>query len=69
LSPVWFEKIAGGDQTLAAPLDEVEWEALINRYYGVRGWDISNGWPARARLEELGMKDVADTLQSAGKLG
>ncbi|HUV43949.1 MAG TPA: aldehyde ferredoxin oxidoreductase N-terminal domain-containing protein [Dehalococcoidales bacterium] len=69
LSHVWFEQIAGGDQTLAAPLDRDQWEALKDRYYGVRGWDVSTGWPARARLEELGMKDVADTLQSAGKLG
>jgi aldehyde:ferredoxin oxidoreductase len=65
----WFEKLISGAESLAAPLDRDQWEALKDRYYGVRGWDVSTGWPARARLEELGMKDVADTLQSAGKLG
>ena len=69
LSHVLFEKLTGGTQTLAAPLDRDQWEALKDRYYGVRGWDVSTGWPARARLEKLGMKGVADTLQSAGKLG
>ena len=69
LSHVWFERIAGGAQTLAEPIDEVEWEALKNRYYELRGWDVTTGWPARERLEGLGMRDVADKLQSAGKLG
>jgi len=69
LSHVWFEQLAGGSQTLAQPLDEAEWEALKDRYYELRGWDVGTGWPARARLEELGMKVVADRLQNAGKLG
>ena len=69
LSHVWFERIADAPQTLAAPLDKTEWEAVKDRYYKLRGWDVTNGWPARARLQELGMKDVADKLQSAGKLG
>ena len=69
LSHVWFEKIAGGDQVLAAPIDATKWEALKDRYYELLGWDTVNGWPTRARLEQLGMKGVADTLQSAGKLG
>lgn len=69
LSHVWFERLADPPQTLAEPLDATQWEAAKDRYYELRGWDVATGWPARARLEELGMKDVADKLQDAGKLG
>ena len=69
LSHVWFEQIAGGDQILAAPIDSVQWEALKDRYYQLIGYDVNNGWPTKARLEQLGMGNVAATLQSAGKLG
>lgn len=69
LSHFWFEQTPGGTQVLADPIDTVQWEALKDRYYELRGWDISTGWPARAKLEQLGMKGVADKLQTAGKLG
>lgn len=69
LSHVWFERLVDHPQILAEPLDTAKWEAVKDRYYELRGWDVATGWPARARLEELGMKDVADTLQSADKLG
>jgi hypothetical protein len=32
------------------------------------GWDVNTGWPTRAKLEELGLKDIADELASIGKL-
>ena len=69
LSQVWFERQVGGTQSLAAPLDRGKWEALKNRFYAVRGWNPANGRPTRPRLEKLGMKGVADKLQSAGRLG
>jgi len=53
---------------LSEPLDREQWEALKDRYYELRGWDVDTGVPTRAKLEELGMKDVADKLQSAGKV-
>jgi len=53
---------------LSEPLDSKQWEALKDRYYELRGWDVDTGVPTRAKLEELGMKDVADKLQSAGKV-
>jgi len=62
LSHVWFERLPNGGQLLAAPIDTEQWEALKNRYYELLGWDVNNGWPTRARLEQLGMKDVADKL-------
>ncbi len=40
-----------------------------DRYYELRGWNVNTGRPTRAKLEELGMKDVANKLQSDSKLG
>jgi aldehyde:ferredoxin oxidoreductase len=50
------------------PIDKAKFEALKDRYYELRGWDVNTGWPTRAKLEDLGLKDVADELASAGKL-
>ena len=69
LNPYWFQRLAGGAQHLAAPLDKDKWEALKNRYYELCGWNEKNGRPTRSGLEELGMSSVADQLQAAGKLG
>ena len=43
-----------------------DWKTL---YYHLEGWDEKTGWPTRATLEELGLKNVADELESKGKLG
>ena len=43
-----------------------DWKTL---YYRLEGWDEKTGWPRRDTLEELGLKDVADELESKGKLG
>jgi aldehyde:ferredoxin oxidoreductase len=71
LCPEMFEELIKVQQPeiLSEPLDRAQWEALKDRYYELRGWNVDNGRPTRAKLEELGMKDVADKLQSADKLG
>jgi aldehyde:ferredoxin oxidoreductase len=38
-------------------------------FYNVEGWDPNSGYPTRKTLEGLGMKHVADVLQSKNKLG
>ena len=43
-----------------------EWKTL---FYEFEGWDTSSGWPSRATLEGLGLNNVADLLESKGKLG
>ena len=48
-------------------LDKERWKTLKNRFCQFRGWDVDTGVPARTKLEELGMKDIADKLHSAGK--
>jgi aldehyde:ferredoxin oxidoreductase len=50
------------------PIDKAKFEMLKDRYYELRGWDVKTGWPTRARLEKLGLKDVADELASIGRL-
>ena len=50
-------------------LDREKFLKLLDRYYELSGWTISNGWPTRARLEELGLGDVADGLERVGKPG
>jgi aldehyde:ferredoxin oxidoreductase len=41
---------------------------ILDSYYDKRGWDKKTGRPTRAKLEELGLKDVADGLAATGKL-
>jgi aldehyde:ferredoxin oxidoreductase len=50
------------------PLDRGRFEALKDSYYRLAGWDIKTGWPTRDKLEELGMKDVADGLAEDRKV-
>jgi aldehyde:ferredoxin oxidoreductase len=50
------------------PVDRAKFEQLKDRYYTLVGWDVKTGRPMRAKLEELGLKDVADKLASVNKL-
>jgi aldehyde:ferredoxin oxidoreductase len=56
-------------EKLSAPLDRGKWESLKDRYYELRGWNVGSGRAERPILESLDMKDVADRLDRAGKLG
>jgi aldehyde:ferredoxin oxidoreductase len=59
---LWFERTVSGEQSLAAPLDRKQWDEVVTRYYERRGWDPQNGRPTKAKLEALGMKNVAGKL-------
>jgi aldehyde:ferredoxin oxidoreductase len=50
-------------------LDRERFLSVMAKYYELSGWDAAKGWPTRAKLEELGLGDVADGLQREGKLG
>ena len=69
LNDFWFQRLAGGSQHLAAPIVKGQWEALKDRYYELCGWNERNGRPRRPKLQELGLGNVADQLEKAGKLG
>lgn len=47
------------------PLDRQQFASLLDEYYTLRGWDTATGRPTRARLEALGLADVADELAAA----
>ncbi len=49
-------------------LDMAIFDTILDSYYENRGWDKTTGCPTRAKLEELGLKDVADKLDNLGKL-
>ena len=50
-------------------LDREKFLTLLDKYYELSGWDLTSGCPTRAKLEELGLRDVADELERMGKLG
>jgi aldehyde:ferredoxin oxidoreductase len=50
-------------------LDRDRFLKLLDAYYELSGWDLAHGWPTRPRLQALGLADVADELERAGKLG
>jgi aldehyde:ferredoxin oxidoreductase len=50
-------------------LDRERFLAVMTRYYELSGWNPANGWPTRARLEALNLRDVADGLAGEGRLG
>ena len=63
----WLD-IQHGDFMQMAHIDRKKFEALKDRFYRLRGWDVKTGWPTRAKLEELDLKDVADALEKMEKL-
>jgi hypothetical protein len=50
-------------------LDRERFLRLLDVYYAQSGWDQAHGWPTRSRLSSLGLDDVADGLEAAGRLG
>jgi aldehyde:ferredoxin oxidoreductase len=50
-------------------LDREKFLKLLGKYYELSGWDLATGRPTRAKLEELGITDVADELEAARTLG
>lgn len=49
-------------------LDKEKFEKMLSEYYELKGWDAKTGLPKRAKLEELGLTEVALELENLGKL-
>lgn len=47
---------------------KVNLEPMLDEYYRTRGWDVKTGLIPRKKLEQLGLKYVADELEKMGKL-
>lgn len=45
-----------------------EFDALVDSYYELRGWDKETGWPTRDTWEGCGLGDVADEMEKLGML-
>jgi aldehyde:ferredoxin oxidoreductase len=43
-------------------LDQALFDKILDSYYGHRGWELAGGWPTRAKLDDLGLGEVADQL-------
>jgi aldehyde:ferredoxin oxidoreductase len=50
-------------------LDKARFEEWKTKYYQFEGWDPISGRQTRATLEEIGLKSVAEELESKGRLG
>jgi aldehyde:ferredoxin oxidoreductase len=49
-------------------LDRSDFEKLKGEFYRLRGWDVPSGLQKRAKLEELGLGDIAQKLEKEGLL-
>lgn len=59
----YFTDIASGASAYEERnLNKGEFQALLSRYYALRGWDPTTGIPTRTKLVSLGLSDVADGL-------
>jgi aldehyde:ferredoxin oxidoreductase len=50
-------------------LEPARVENFKDEYYKLEGWDLKTGWPTRATLEGLGLKNVAEALAAKNKIG
>lgn len=71
----WTEplKFKGGEIRLRdifgiKEITEDDLEKTLDDYYDEREWDIKTGIPTREKLEEIGLKDIADDLAKQGIL-
>lgn len=51
------------------PLNLETYDAVLDEYYRLRGCDLKTGIPTVAKLDELGLKDVAEDLANRKILG
>jgi len=63
----WNEPSPSG-QYKGFKFDQKGWDKMLDEYYELVGWGKETGAPTRAKLEELGLKGIADELESMGKL-
>ena len=47
-------------------LDRGDFEKLKDEFYTLRGWDVTTGLQTKAKLEELGLGEIATDLETKG---
>jgi aldehyde:ferredoxin oxidoreductase len=50
-------------------MDMEKYNAMLDEYYDIHGWNRRNSFPLRKTLADLGLAYVADDLERIGKLG
>jgi len=50
-------------------LDEDKYNAMLDEYYDLHGWDEVTSYPTQETLSSLGLESVAEDLRGIGKLG
>ena len=48
--------------------DKEKWDEMLDRFYELHGWDKETSWQTRECLDTLGLEDVAERLERAGRL-
>lgn len=61
----FFEQPLKKGKYKGAVLKKEKFEQMKDEYYSLRGWDKNTGVPTREKLEELGLKDIADEVLEA----
>lgn len=69
IMPVYEEGKWSYKNVSGRKLDRKRVEDWKTKYYTMEGWDTKTGQPTRTTLEALDLKQVADALEAAGKLG
>jgi len=49
-------------------VDRQKFEEMLGEYYQLRGWDFSTGLQTKAKLEEIHLEDIAESLGQKGLL-
>ena len=45
-------------------LDRDKWNGMLDRYYGLHGWNVETGRPTEAALDKLGLSEFADLVSA-----
>jgi aldehyde:ferredoxin oxidoreductase len=45
-----------------------ELDEMLDKYYGLHGWDLETSWPREPTLRELGLEDVGNELRKLNRL-
>jgi len=61
----WFEEPLNQGDLKGQRLDRAQYDEMLSRYYGIRGWD-ENGIPLKQALDGLGLGDVVGVLGEHG---
>jgi aldehyde:ferredoxin oxidoreductase len=61
----WAEEPVPNGPYQGEKIEPEKFEEMLDEYYRLRGWD-KNGVPTREKLKELGLENVATSLESSG---